>query len=476
MKTKNKLFIISIMLAISFFLNTSCEVKNTEDFPSISYNTKSLENSSALSQGFEEEISSGTLKFALPITEDCAKYLTYMYIGEKGGLFRKKHTTESGHTIPLEILEEFNVGLTSQIHPSSLRGLSSSDYDILNSSGELPDIFLIQNYGILAKKEINAADLNSNYTDKYLNSGNIYPTMFSYELNTGKLTSLPFHASVEMLYANKGLLSQSLTSKFSGITSPISMNTLRDISKSITDKESGIFGFMGFKDLTAFLPSATSPFPGNYLFTRGNFDFQSSAFSGIIKVLKEFASDNSSIDSLSTAEKIKIYGELDPIQSGKIAFWTADSSQISTWDGIAIERFPLPIIDRTSLPLHVSSVVVNANSKLIKEAKELAAYITMDKDAVLLRSRFNIAEGFIPVLDDDLVWELSVQVQSGGEDLLSLKKLMNNSHSLDESSPNDIDVLFNKLYTDYFHNIIFKGESLEKQLDEIITKAQELIR
>ncbi len=463
--------VLALIIAVSY-LAAGCGPYRVTDFPAISY---IRDNSSAVSSsasGEDDGISSGTLRIALPLSAECLQYLAYMYVGESAGLFRNTQTSLNGLTIPLKTLEFYNVGLNTVLQITGSRGLTVTDVRILNSANNLPDIFLVSDPSVLKAGEVEPAALNVMYTEKYITPSSVYPTMISKNIAEKPLYTVPLYASVKMLYADRTLFDGSPLKDSSALRSPVSLQTVRSLSKQITDPVSGIYGFMGFNDLLAFLPSAISPFPSGYAWNGHSFDFENTAFAEAVTLLRQFAGEKSSVDTLTAAQKTNLYGNGDPRETNRIAFWIDDSDRLTLWNDYGkIERYPLPVVDRISLPLTVYGIAVNAKSALLKDAVRLAVYISLDDDALLFRSRYNISEGYLPPLSRQEIWDSLVAPQLQGDELMKLRPNMGNSHTVDGDAAYKVADVFDSLYDQYFMEILFGSQSLKQEMPSIQREA-----
>lgn len=461
----NRVSVCIVILTFSIVL-TSCDLGRNNDFPDISYTISSAMSVDDTGEK-ERVINSGIIRIALPFPEECLKYLVYMYVGETGGLFRKTHSSLNGLSVSLGILENYNIGLTTELVAVPDRGFSTEQIYGMKSAGNLPDIFLANSYSSVEHSHFDFADLSGDYLNDYLKVSNVFPEMYASNGFSGEISSLPLYSSLMLLYANMGLLSSEL-SDTAVITSPITLQTLKAITEEITDPETGVAGFYGIRNMVAFLPSAVDPFPGSYLWNRGKFDFRNSAFNDTIVSLIELVDTGGVLDPLSPEEVFSKYSTDDPRKSGKIAFWLDDSGDLTEWnDSFDFRLLPIPVVDRVSIPMHVYPVCVDPDSNILREAKELAVYLTMDRDALLFRSRYDVKTGYIPPLDDQLVWDELVAVQECGEDLIIIRDMLSGARILDLSAPADIENIFDMLYEEHFYDIIFNKEPFEEHISAI---------
>ena len=468
-------FCIVLMVFLTFVVS-GCDFTPSNDFPPISYSKASSDGAVSAISGGGDDIASGTLKVALPLSSECIRYLTYMYVGERAGLFRNTQVSESGLTVPLDILDQYNVGLNTVLQVTGTRGLSEQDLLVLEQSNSLPDIFLVNDLRVLRNIGFLPADISGPEMDRYLTPDVVYPTFFPDRILDDPVQSIPFYASVRMIYANRTLFRNATDVDSSTLRSPLSLQTVQTLSSKMTDAENGVFGFMGFSDLLAHLPSSTNPFPKSYLWDGDAFDFRNKAFADSIDALRKFAAEQSSGDALTDAQRTALYGSNDPRTQNRIAFWTDDSDAISVWSNYAeVERYPLPVTDRISVPLKIYSIVVNGNSPILRDAVRLALYIAMDRDALLFRSRYPLIEGYVPPLRDALVWERLVALQKQGSELASLRTVMENSHSIDGTHAALVSGTFDKLYDEFFYDMLFRTSKLDAQMEKIESRAEALM-
>lgn len=455
------------------FLTVSCSFQSTFKFPDISYINKSNVPTKVPVQTNSTEIKSGTLKIALPISDECLQYLSLMYIGESTGLFNETNNV-NGLTVSLDTLNSFKSGIDVVLQTISSTGITLQDLDLAILSNSMPDIMLIKNNSKTIMNKINPAPIGNSLLDKYLSPSMIYPAMIQEGISDNNLYSVPYYASIKMLYANDEILVDASKNPLLPITSQIDFSTMSSFAKAITRTDTGVYGFMGLSELLAYYPMTLDPYVNSYMWNGDRFDFSNVSFSKSITAIKSLINSGVVQDSLSLNQQKIHYGDIDPKLLKKIGFWVDDSNQLDSWNSLGvtrIKRYPIQSDLQFAIPLSIYSIVINPSSKLLEEAKSFATYLALDKNALLFRSRYTNPNGFIPPLRDRFVWESLVKTQLQGEELLSLYDKMDFSKSVTIQDEQIVKEIFKTLYDKYLNDILYSRKSFATFTEIINTEA-----
>ncbi len=465
-----------LILVFCIFFTGSCSLESTYEFPNISYSSASITPTKTPKPSDSTAVSSGTLKIALPLSDECLHYLSLMYAGEKSGLFTDTDTNSNGLTVPLATLDAVISGLNTVLQVIPSTGYTQQEMNIAASSNLLPDIMLFCNNDNSTMNGFSKAVFDSSILNSYSSTAIIYPAMIQNGLSNASLQSLPYYASIKMLYANTTILIDGEKSSLLSGTGQIDFKTVQTLAKKITKPDTGIYGLMGLPDLLSFFPMTLDSTINSYMWNGVRFDFSKDAFSKSIIEIKNLITSGSVVDSLNATQKKVKYGELDPRILNKIGFWIDDSNKLETWKSLSssnYKRYPIQGEEQITIPLSIYSIAVNSNSALLEEAKQFAAYLAFDRDALLFRSRYANPNGFIPPIKDDEVWKNLVKTQLQGEELYALFDKMENAKSITNDAGQFVKATFGNLFDKYFNDILYSRKSFSTFVEEINKEANQ---
>ncbi len=465
-QNKQRLIINFVMIVLSFFAFicglSSCSSNKSINFPAVSYNKTTSRTSTTSKEEVELKVSSGNIKVALPISSECLRYLSLMYVGKISGIFNDTKSDTNGLNIKLDSLETYNVGLTMTLQPVDSEGLTNEEISVMSQSKTLPDIYLVKNMNYLSANKIAAANLNTSFLDFYLNVNTVYPTMFNNSLDDTNISSLPYYASVKMLFMNQRIWSESKVQNPYLLKESLAFNDIVALSKGINNPKNGTYAWMDLKLLSAFLPSGIKPYPRGYEYSDRKFNFDNGSFYSSISLLKKIAAESKTMETLGKDQITKLYGNNDPVKIGKVAFWLDESSAIENWASDPVNkvvRYPVPYVDKLTIPLSVVNIAVNSNSILLEDAVRFAAFISLDKNALLFRSRYKDPDGYIPPLNDKAIWDNLVTKQYRGSELYLYRDMMEMSYNVNEEEKAKISAIYDNLYNDVINPLIYKNKS-----------------
>lgn len=476
---KMKTFVILIAIVIYSLSVSGCVLQSSFVFPAISY----ADPNSAISE--KSELSedtitgSGKLKIALPMSPECLRYLSLMFVGEASGLFKDVKPESNGLVVSLDTLDDYNNGLKIELVSVADTGITDSQLVNAYLSNDVPDIMLLKNENQLTLNHISSAQIESSFTNQYFSSSSIYPSMISNGINNNSLHMLPYYASVKMMFANETLFIDSQKNTLLPLGNRIEFASLKSLSRKITKSSSGIFGIMGLPDLLAFLPPAIEPTIDSFMWDGFKFDYTDNAFARSVSTLRNLISTGSVEDSLSAIQRKSLYNSKDPRVLNKIGFWIDDSDKLDSWNTqnkSDMRRYPIQGENNITIPLTVYSIAVYSNSRFLKDAKRFAAYLAFDKDALLFKSRYPNPDGFIPPVKDKSVWENLVKSQTQGYELFSLYDDMGYAKSIANIDEEAVIETYNELYVKYFNDILYNRKNLTTLSSKITEEANLIIK
>lgn len=475
-KTISKLSRYIFVFLICLVFLVGCNLQNTEKFPNISYQNNNNITPTESPDHQSINIASGTLHVAVPLSSECLRYLALMYVGETAGLFNDVQQGENGYTVTLETLESFDVGLNIDLQQVGSSGISENELITDSLSNSIPDIMLIKDTRMLDKYQIDPQNLTSSYSNHYISPALVYPAMFQNSIENKELNSIPYYAAARMLYANSAVLVDSDNKSLLADKNQLSLSEMQKLAKTATKTKTNVYGFMGLSDLLEVYPAIVDSSVNRDMWNGTRFDFLHNAFNNSLTSLKSFIKNGGVVDSLTEKQKKDKYGTSDPRSLGKIGFWIDDSTQLENWNSLGltnIRRFMIQNDKDPVIPLSVYSLVVNSKSELLEDAARFAAYIALDSDALLFRSRYTVQNGLIPPIKDKRVWDHLVSTQLQGGEIYSIYEQMDHAKSITGKPEDEIRAIFSSLYNKYFNDVLYSRISFTTYRDTINKEANQ---
>jgi len=449
--------IILLLIVISAILISGCEGK-IRDFPEIDYGDERV-NLPVTQIPISNIVPSGEINISLPLSEDCTEHLVYLFIQKISSLNNDTILPGSALTITLDELKSFRNGFVVIPEQSDPNGFNNNEILEMSLAGNLPDIFLVKNNTFYSNADEIYYDLSGDFLDSYINLMNIYPQMFFDLTSSGEVFTIPFHAKVKMLYLNRDAL-QGISIDPLLFDYPLTFNALSLITEAVAESQSNVIPWNSYEKLSLYLPGTIKPdFINIFNYSDVNrYDFINESYLNSLELIREL---------------INIF-PLESFGGNRNILFRIDYSDfpdISSINYDGISRFPVPVVDRISLPLSTISIAVNKNSEVAKFAKELAVFLSLDENALLFRSRFDLPEGFIPPINNPDVWERVVLRQKYGRDLYLVKEYMEYSFLMDPNY-NNISDKYSYLYNKYVKEFLFSQDTVELNLEGMITEAK----
>lgn len=470
---------ISIITISSILYLTSCSFENTVDFPKLSTQNSYVTSQTSISKTSETTVASGVISICAPLSNECLQYLTLLYVGDTAGLFKDtEKNSQNGLNIPLNQIETYNVGLTANIVNASPNGISNEELLTLTAANSLPDIMLLNDLEQLKTSNLVPVEFNNDYLEKYLGPDYVYSTMFNNSINEQGIKALPYQSNVKMIYANTTLMNDDLGKSLLPNDYNLPYSSILSISKRITLAKSGIYGYMGLNDLLTFLPMTIDFSSKMYMWDGYSFDFKNKALETGVSEIKKLVSQGSVVDGIPANQYKTNYGSLDPKTLGKIGFWVDDSNNLEKYNlsnNKTIKRYIIQNNEKYIIPIKTNYIVVNKNSKLLNDSMRFAIFMSLDKNALLFRSRYPLNNGYIPPVSDIDVWANLVTPQYQGEDLMQLHDKMYYSKTITINNEETVIKAYDTIYSKYFNDILYGKKSLSKQIEQINSDANKLV-
>lgn len=466
---KVKTFVGFVLCAAIFLsISTGCSIENGSVFPEISYDNSFRDLPVQNGDENDETKPNGDIRVALPYSEECIEYLGKLFTGKNTGLFRTNFQDKTSLTISLEDLDEYDSEINLIGVESDYKGMDLSEIEVMKSAGNLPDIFLVRSLYINKEDRNLFADLSGSYLDGLLDPKEIYTGMFYDDPKTKEILALPYYARIAMMYINRNILDgfeiDPLVFDY-----PVSFEAVFEVSRTISLQDPETYVWADFLKLSAFLPGTIKPFPKSYMYSKNVMDFDNSAFADSISLLRSLNESSNVAERVSRDYTDVLFDGQDPVINGEICFWIEYSDKINEYEqneNLNLARYPIPVVDNISLPLSVVGIAVNPDSESLQTSKRIAAFLALDKDAFLFKSRYPLPNGYVPPINDITVWENFVLKQIRGDDLFVLREDLKNKVPMESRHGITPHEVYSILYDEYIYDLI---NDTDMEISEIIS-------
>lgn len=416
--------IISLVLMLSCLIPVGC--KKTEDhFPTI----PSSENSSeTVPQSSATSFPTQTLEMTIasPLSYETCQYLAKLYYAKSNGLLGEGVT---GDTVDLEYLDSINLPYVLNVYGTADTGCNVDTLKQWKEDGTLPDIFLADEFDAIV-----SSGYAKPITD-YLSNNQLFSADRTY---SGMITSffvnqeqygIPYQSSAAVLFCDMEVLEMAGIPAVSYQQSKRSLETILETISLLNADEQVVLPFYMAQNMIPYLPC--SLYADRYLSASSKDDRAVRAYSDSLNYVKGLIGKGYCYESLSEENIEKLFEGMSPLLSRKVGVWAGTTDELPRFDNympntLALMQYPSIEDDTYSPPLLVSyPLCVSSACEHPKEACELAAFFALDEDALLLTSRLQPREGYVPSISAPSVWKSVMARLKYGPYLIQYLDLMN---------------------------------------------------
>ncbi len=430
---------LAVVLALVGLL-PACRLTEDSGFPPLESQASGQTDSSQPSTQPTGTAQTPSLRVALPMDEPTLDAVRLLYLAKQGGISQEAGQT-IGQQISLDALKLYDNGMKIDlITVPAATGATREQVNLWLSTNDLPDIIYTDSAAAKIGLE-NCRNINDLlYDNPLLSAGQVNIAALDSGRRGDSLLAVPYLASMPVVYFNETLLAQL------GLVAPSPDWTWNQLLAFESKAQQAIdaaglsasptaLAIIGSKaqnsqliksvfvmgtpaDLLQWLPASLSAEAGWAMWDGQSFQFQKPVFASAAEWLKTIVSGGYSTVHLTAAQRLIAQNGNDLILSGRVLMWAGDSADDSTWEnaGLTVTARPIPA-DQTSgviqrMPLTVRSLIVSKTATDPALAAELAAFIALDTDSLLMQSRYQVYEGFVPMNNDSAVWDAAVASQS----------------------------------------------------------------
>ena len=367
------------------------------------------------------------------------EYLGMLYYARISGVFPQNATTLIGDTVNLEELAQFRDSFPVRVLRTEPGGAGVDQLRVWSSAGMLPDIYLTDAVASVGNEGL-AADLTSITSGNALFSiDKVYPALVEGSKSNGRLFGIPMAFTVPMLFIDRTLADQYdiQTPSAAGWDVEMFMNETgkvlaeRDLHgdtipspKEVVKTDAGL---LSAKGLWAHLPSGLDSSLGWAAWTGRRFGFDRDAVLVAAEQIQVLTAAWITADRMADKDTEVPPADGKPVFSGNYVMHIGYSSQVSTErarlnDQLGLAR--LPYMGEERIGAHVYSLCIRPDAAKNRAIVDFAVFLALDPDALVLASRFDTLNGFMPVSKHDAVWTHLVANHMDGEFFQGFRSLL----------------------------------------------------
>lgn len=432
-QTVSILLVLSILLSLSL---SSCK-KTNNDFPEIP-TTETTDMPSSETSETSVESSSIELTIASPFSYETCQYLAKLYYAKTNGLLGDGVT---GASVDLDYLSGIDLPFVLNVYTTSDNGCNVDTLSQWKGS-DMPDIFLTDSFD-LAVEQGYAMPVTEYLADIPLfSSDRVYPELISEFYVKNAQYGIPYQTSAAVLFCDMEVLREASIPSVSFKQSKSSLLTLLSEVDKLNEEGRTVLPFYLASGLVPYLPC--SIYSREYLSGSDSEERNDANFRDSLSYVESIITSGYSYESLSEEELETLFSGISPLLSRKVGIWVGTTDEIPVYDNYmpnTLNMMQLPGIkeDEYSSPLLIAyPFCISSACKNPKEACELASFIALDEDALLLVSRLSERTGYLPVVKSPTVWQSVVNNQKYGNYLMQYQELMDQAILIPEVSKSDV--------------------------------------
>ena len=435
-RTLSLLIVMSILILLCF---SGCKKVNNEypDIPS----SETSETSQTTGNEFIPETSILELTIASPLSYETCQYIAKLYYLKSLGLLGDGVT---GETVDLDYLASIDLPFILHVYSTSENGCSLSTLNQWKNQDSMPDIFLTDCFDQAVDQNLVAPITDYMAQDPLLAADRVYPDMITSFYINGNQYGVPYQTSAAVLFCdmevfrNAGVPSVSFRQTRSSL-----LKLLSELDKMNTENDDGkaVLPFYLAGDMIPFLPS--SMYNHQYLSASDAEDRNDQAYRDSYSYVESIIQSGYSFESLSEEDIFSLFSGISPLLSRRVGVWAGTTDEIMIYDNympntLCMMQMPGIREDEYSAPLLISyPLCVSTDCQFPKEACELACFFALDEDALLLASRLEPREGYLPSVTSPSVWKTVVRNQKYGNYMEQYQALMDQSIMIPAVSQSD---------------------------------------
>lgn len=402
------------MLAFSCVLVTAC--KKVEDhFPTLPTTSATEETSASESQGPDFSDLDLEITIASPLSNETCQYLAKLYVAKSQGLLGEGVT---GDTVDLALLDSIDLPFVLKVYSTAETGCNLQTLQQWQKSGSMPDIFLTDSFDQVVSSGMAQSVSRYCSDDPLFSADRIYPQMLSEFFVKGDQYGIPFQTSAVVLFCDMEVLGFADISAVNFRQSRNSLDAILSSLKELNEDKMEVLPFYMASDMLMYLPCAM--YSNEYLHASSEDDRANDAFTDSVSYITSLIQKEYAYESLNEEQEKELFDGLSPLLSRKVGVWVGSTDELLRYDNympytLSMMQLPGYNEDEYTPPLLISyPLCISESCENPDEVSAFASFIALDEDALLLTSRLQPREGFLPSVSQPAVWKSVTDRQKYG--------------------------------------------------------------
>lgn len=443
---------IAVSISLALLFGVGCTLNHNPEYPTIpddssgiNFDLSDVAPVLPLISGVATEANqppAAVFRVAGPWSTSDLEILGHYYALQHSGNRIAESTQLSGDQINIDWLKEQSTDISLQAIPVSIQnGYTEQQANLWTASASWPDIVLngpassLEPTGpyvdltpfLIHQPELAANQVNAN--------------LIRINQTHGSLYGLPWRVTLPVLFYNRDLLQEALVAEpaglltwdtFNGLLEQMTLqlkNSGRLLNAATLNQQSttddvnlfhkrAILVMANSEVLLQYWPATQVDSLGWSTWDGQHFNFTSESFAdGVVKIRKIRQmgatiqpSEQKFIDTFGSVKQL--------IDQGQVVFWIGDSSELKDYGvnqnaSIGCTLLPFGQPDQVvRLPVDTLTLSVSQTCKDPQKAASIAAFLSVNKESLLLQTRLMAQEGYFPVVNDTKVWETMLKQQN----------------------------------------------------------------
>lgn len=418
--------LLLVLSVVSCFSFSGCKkVKN--DFPDIP-ESESKETSQTTATQSVPNTETIELTIASPLSYETCQYLAKLYYAKSKGLLGDGIT---GENVDLDYLSSIDIPFVLHCVGTAENGCNAATLSQWKNSGDMPDIFLTDSFDQVVDSSFAAPITDHLAENALLSADRVYPELVQEFFKDGKQYGIPYQSSAAVLFCDMEVLHQANINSVSFRQTRSSLLTILSDLEKLNEEELTVLPFYLAGNMMPYLPC--SMYNSAYLSASESDDRSVPAYRDSFAYVESIIRSGYSYESLSEEKINTLFSGISPLLSRKLGVWSGTTDELMVYDNYmphTLSMMQLPGIrdDEYTPPLLISyPLCVSSTCSFPKEASDLACFMALDEDALLLTARLQQRQGYLPSVSSPAVWKSIVKNQKYGDFLMQYQDLMDHA-------------------------------------------------
>ena len=423
-RSRHIIRLMALLSALCFLVLPGCK-KTTNSFPEIIVPTSS-ESEETSGSVPSYEVDSSEITIAGSLSYDTCQYLAKLYVAKEQNLLGEGVT---GETVDLAYLDSIDLPFVLRVLDTSENGCDTDTLREWKNGGDMPDIFLTNTFDRAVAEGFVLPISDYVAGNRLLSADRIYTQQISLFYSKGKQYGIPYQVSAAVLFCDMEVLRQAEITAVPFQLGSVELNTMLEKLAELNVEERTVLPFYQVSTMLPYLPC--SLFRSPYLSASSEEDRKDTAYREALVFADAMIRSGYAYESMTTEEKDQFWNGLSPLLSRKVGIWAGTTDEIPVYDNympntLCLMQMPVTNDEETASPLLCCyPLCVSSTCQNPELACNLASFIALVEDALLLTARLTSREGYLPCITSPVVWKAFTGKQKYGAYLSQFQEMMN---------------------------------------------------